>query len=41
MKLLCKLGFHFWSLWEQHPYQGNWVTRHCLKCYRLEDKRLF
>ena len=34
--------FHKWPKeWRRHPHRGNQVTRSCVKCGHIEDKRLF
>ncbi len=40
MRFLCRLGIHKWSVWMRTVW-GNKVTRQCLRCFRIEDKRLF
>ena len=39
MKLTCRLGLHRWGEWYPHPHRGDWLTRCCLNCYRMEDRR--
>lgn len=41
-KLLCKLGLHKWPKeWQLHPWWRNKITRQCLNCGRIQDRRLF
>ncbi len=40
MKLRCKLGWHKWGKWGIHPFYGNKVTRNCLFCRCIQDRRL-
>ena len=35
----CCLGNHNWTAWIHHAYYGNWETRLCLRCYKMEDRR--
>jgi len=40
-RILCHLNLHQWGGWSTHPLRGNWITRQCLRCFKLEDRRLF
>ena len=36
---LCWLGLHKWAKWLPHPHRGDWITRVCTRCYKLQDRR--